>query len=275
MHIPITSWLLHSPVLHLFQQVHESKTGKLCCCFCSVGEKTRHVRDLKSCLWGRAGDNPGRAISHGKAEMLIARSRTTWLCQILVCASESEGKELRVRDDVIVWVHWEMLTGKLDPSFLLLSCVIRKPTAKTRHFEMPTPGCYGNGTLTGDCVAGPVKSAHNKRAWNNNWLEKTGLPSRNCMPLPCLLKEVCWCGSRKWSFFHGFSSRYRLTAKLKVLQRPAVYLLDKEKLDSSLMMWLSVGSPVLFLDDGCGLCSGFWNCSRAVCMQQFARYKLR
>lgn len=57
-----------------------------------------------------------------------------------------------------------MLTGELDPSFPLLSCVIRKPTAKTRRFEMPTPGRCGNGALTGDCVAGPVKSAHNKCA---------------------------------------------------------------------------------------------------------------
>lgn len=55
-----------------------------------------------------------------------------------------------------------MLAGRLDLSLPLLSGVIRKPTAKKRHFEKPTPGCCG--ALTGNCVAGPVKSAHNKRA---------------------------------------------------------------------------------------------------------------
>lgn len=124
-------------------------------------------------------------------------------------------KELRVRDGVIVWVHWEMLTGKFGPLFPLLSCVNRKLTAKKRHFEMPAlAGCCGSEALIGDCVALPMKSARNKRAWNNSWLERTGLPSRNCMPLPCLLKEVCWCGSHKWNFFHGFSSRYCLTVYL-------------------------------------------------------------
>lgn len=243
------------------------QAGKLCCCFCSVRERTQHGRDLKSCLWGRAGGSAGRAISHGKAEMLTARCRTTWLCQILVCASESERKELRVRDGLLVWVHWEMLTGKLNPSFPLLSCVIRKPTAKKRHFEMPAPGCCGNGALTGDCVPGPVKSAHNKHAWNNSWLERTGLPSRNCMPLPCLLKEVSWFGSHKWSFFHDFRSRYCLTAKegSRCCRGLLFICLDNEKLDSSLMMWLSVGSPPpgLFLDDSYGLCNGFWNCKQS------------
>lgn len=57
-----------------------------------------------------------------------------------------------------------MLTGKLGPSFPLLSCVIRKPTAKKRHFEIPTPACCGSGALTGDCVAEPVNSARNKHA---------------------------------------------------------------------------------------------------------------
>lgn len=99
------------------------------------------------------------------------------------------------------------LQGSWIPHSPLLSCVIGKPTAKKRHFEMPPPGCCGSGALTCDCVAGPVKSAHNKRAWNNSWLERTGLPSRNCMPLPCLLKGVCWCGSHKWSFFPEFRGR--------------------------------------------------------------------
>lgn len=50
------------------------QAGELSCCFCSVRERTQHGRDLKSCLWGRAGGSAGRAISHGNAEMLTARS---------------------------------------------------------------------------------------------------------------------------------------------------------------------------------------------------------
>ena len=44
--------------------------------------------------------------------------------------------------------------GKSDSSFPLLSCVIRKPTAKKIGFEMPAPGCCGSGALTVSCLRG-------------------------------------------------------------------------------------------------------------------------
>jgi len=44
--------------------------------------------------------------------------------------------------------------GKSGPFSPLLSCVIRKPTAKKIGFEMPAPGCCGSGALTVDCSCG-------------------------------------------------------------------------------------------------------------------------
>lgn len=130
---------------------------QLCCCFCNMGERTWHVkRHFKSSFSGRAAGSLGRAISPARAEMLIAHFGTTWLRQVLVCSSKSEERKRGVLDDTPGWLHGEMLMGmgNSGPSFPLLSCMIRKPTAKKVGFEMPTSGCCGSKALTVDCLRG-------------------------------------------------------------------------------------------------------------------------
>lgn len=91
---------VHAPDLHLFQGVCESKmTGQAASARTALlfvqrgGKDSACQRHLKSSLGGRA-------ISHGRAESFIARCRTTWLRQVLVCASKSEESKHRVWDGV-------------------------------------------------------------------------------------------------------------------------------------------------------------------------------
>lgn len=167
------------------------------------------------------------------------------------------------------WLHGEMLRGESGPSFPLLSCVIRKPTAKKIGFEMPTPGFCGS-RLSAWLSLWTVHVTNTTEV-TASWREQACQAGTACPYLACDKKCVgvavpndafLWC------------HRYCLAAK----EGPGCckdllfICLDKEELDSPLMMWLSVGSlpPVLFLDDSYSLCNSLWNCNGVLYMRGLA-----